>query len=45
MSITTDFNNMPILDVDYGASNMAGFSGENYFFGRMKNMLIITLTK
>ena len=32
MSITTDFNNMPILDVDYGASNMNGFSGENYFF-------------
>ena len=30
MSITTDFNNMPILDVDYGASNMVGFSGENY---------------
>ena len=30
MSTTTDFNNMPILDVDYGASNMAGFSGENY---------------
>ena len=30
MSITTDFKNMPILDVDYGASNMAGFSGENY---------------
>ena len=32
MSITTDFKNMPILDVDYGASNMAGFGGENYFF-------------
>ena len=30
MSITTDFKNMPILDVDYGASNMAGFGGENY---------------
>ena len=30
MSITTDFNNMPILDVDYGASNMAGFGGDNY---------------
>ena len=30
MSITTDFNNMPILDVDYGASNMAGFSGTYY---------------
>ena len=28
MSITTDFKNMPILDVDYGA----GFSGENCFF-------------
>lgn len=31
MSITTDFKNMPILDVDYGASNMAGFGGLNYF--------------
>ena len=30
MSITTDFLNMPILDVDYGASNMAGFSGTYY---------------
>ena len=30
MSITTDFKNMPILDVDYGASNMAGFSGTYY---------------
>ena len=30
MSITTDFLNRPILDVDYGASNMAGFSGTYY---------------
>ena len=30
MSITTEFKNMPILDVDYGASNMAGFGGDNY---------------
>lgn len=32
MAITTDFNGCPVLDVDYGASNMAGFSGSNYFF-------------
>lgn len=31
MAITTDLNGCPILDIDYGASNMSGFSGENYF--------------
>lgn len=30
MAITTDFNGQPLLVEDYGASNMAGFGGENY---------------
>lgn len=32
MAITTDLSGCPVLDVDYGASNMGGFGGENYFF-------------